>query len=184
MSGQTLQAVDITSDDKDLAEKLNRIIDKLKKAPEGPVIAKFEADTELVQGFLTKARIRQFTLDIDEPPQLCGTDKGPNPVELVLAALGTCQEIVYAAYAAVLGIPLDSIRITVRGHLDARGLFNIAPVPSGFTDIDYEVDIKSPADRIRIKELADIVNAHCPVLDTLQRPINVNFSVRLNNERL
>jgi putative redox protein len=184
MSEQTLQAVEIISDDKALAEKLNRIIDKLKKVPEGPAIAEFKTDTELVRGFLTKAQIRQFTLDVDEPPQLCGTDKGPNPAELVLAALGTCQEIVYAAYAAVIGIHLDSVKITVKGRLDARGLFNIAPVPSGFTDIDYEVDIKSPAGRGKIKELAEIVNAHCPVLDTLQRPVNVNFSVLLNDERL
>jgi uncharacterized OsmC-like protein len=184
MSVQASQAVEILSDNKALAEKLNWIVEKLKNAPEGSTIAEFKADTELVNGFLTKAQIRQFTLDIDEPPQLGGTDKGPNPVELVLAALGTCQEIVYAAYAAVLGIPLNSIKITVKGHLDARGLFNIAPVPSGLTGIDYEVDIKSPAEPNKIKELAEIVNAHCPVLDTLQRPINVNFSVRLNDEQI
>jgi uncharacterized OsmC-like protein len=184
MSEQTLQAVEVASDNKSLTERLNRIIDKLKNATEAPAVTEFEAKTELVRGFLTRAQIRQFTLYVDEPPQLCGTDKGPNPVELVLVALGTCQEIVYAAYAAVLGIPLDSIRITVKGCLDARGLFNIAPVPSGFTDIYYEVNIKSPADRNRIKDLVDIVNAHCPVLDTLQRPVNVNFSVLLNDERV
>jgi putative redox protein len=79
----------------------------------------------------------------------------------VLAALGTCQETVYAAYASVLGIPLDSVKINVKRNLDARGLFNIADVPSGFLNIDYEVEIKSPADQNRIKQLVDIVNANC-----------------------
>lgn len=178
------QTVEIISDSKSLADKLLQIIDKLKKSPDTPANVEFGAHTELVEGFLTKAQIRQFTLDIDEPPQLGGTDKGPNPVELVLAALGTCQEIVYAAYAAVLGIPLDSLKITVKGYLDARGLFGIAPVPSGFSEIEYEVDIKSPAEPARIKELADTVNAHCPVLDTLQRPIDVKWSLRLNNKQI
>ncbi len=114
------QTVEIVSDSKSLADKLLQIIDKLKKSPQIPANnVEFDAHTELVEGFLTKAQIRQFTLYIDEPPQLGGTDKGPNPVELVLAALGTCQEIVYAAYAAVLGIPLDSVKITVKGRLDA-----------------------------------------------------------------
>lgn len=184
MSERTLQAIEVVADNKSLAERLNHIIGKLKNAPETPAVAEFEAKTELVGGFLTRAQIRQFNLYVDEPPKLLGTDKGPNPVELVLAALGTCQEIVYAAYAAVLGIPIDSIRISVKGRLDLRGLFNVAPVPSGFMDIYYEVNIKSPADRNRIRDLADMVNAHCPVLDTLQRPINVNFSVLLNDERV
>jgi uncharacterized OsmC-like protein len=61
---------------------------------------------------------------------------------------------------------------------------NIAQVPSGFLEVDYEVDIKSPADRSKIKEFVDIVNAHCPLLDTLQRPINVGCNVYLNNESL
>ena len=34
---------------------------------------------------------------------------GPNPVEIVLAALGTCQEITYRAYATALGIPLERV---------------------------------------------------------------------------
>jgi len=141
-------------------------------------------DTELVNGYLTKAQIRQFTLDIDEKPGMGGTDSGPNPLEIVLAALGTCQEIVYAMYAAGMGIPLDSVKINVRGCIDARGLFDIAQVPSGFLKVDYEADIKSPADQSRIKELVDVVNAHCPLLDTLQRPINVNGTISLNDEPL
>jgi len=87
-------------------------------------------------------------------------------------------------YAAGLGIPLDSIKINVKGRIDARGFFNVAQVPSGFLEVDYEVDIRSPTDRSKIKELVDVVNTHCPLLDTLQRPINVNGSVRLNDELL
>jgi uncharacterized OsmC-like protein len=102
----------------------------------------------------------------------------------ILAALGTYQEIVYAMYAAGMGIPLDSVKIGVKGCIDARGFFNIAQIPSGFLKIDCEVNIKSPADRIRIKELVDIVNAHCPLLDTLQRLVNVNGIINLNGESL
>jgi putative redox protein len=36
---------------------------------------------------------------------LVGTDKAPNPVEYVLAALGACQEITYRLYAAASEFP-------------------------------------------------------------------------------
>jgi uncharacterized OsmC-like protein len=45
--------------------------------------------------FAVCSQIRGFKTTIDEPLELGGTDSGPNPVELLLAALGGCQEIVY-----------------------------------------------------------------------------------------
>jgi uncharacterized OsmC-like protein len=184
MSAETLETVEIDPDSKALLEKLNRIIDKLKNAPPGSKIAEFKTDTELVKGLLTKAQIRHFTLDVDESSGLGGTDKGPNPVELILAALGTCQEIIYVLHATLMEIGLDSLKITVSGHLDGRGLLNVADVPSGFMDIHYQVDITSQADPNNIRQLINVVNAHWPVLDTLRRPINVNCAVRLNGEPL
>lgn len=184
MSTQLVQNVEVNSDSRALAEKLNEVVGALKQKADKPAVAEFSAATELVEGFQTKANIRQFTVDVDEPPALFGTDTGPNPVELVLGALGTCQEIVYAAYAAVLGIPIDSLRINVRGNLDLRGFLNVAEVPAGFADVDYEVDIKSPAPSERIRQLAELVNAHCPVLDTIQRPVPVSFSVVHNDAKI
>lgn len=47
---------------------------------------------------------------VDEPPALGGSDPGPNPVELVLAALRTCREITSRAYATALGGPSTASR--------------------------------------------------------------------------
>ena len=48
----------------------------------------FSVDSRQVENLRSEARIRQFALTVDEPPTLGGSDAGPNPVELVLAALG------------------------------------------------------------------------------------------------
>jgi Predicted redox protein, regulator of disulfide bond formation len=84
--------------------------------------ATFAADSRQVDGLRSETKIRQFSLTIDEPPNLGGTDTGPNPVELVLAALATCQEITYRAYATALGIPLESVSVKLEGALDPARL--------------------------------------------------------------
>jgi hypothetical protein len=80
--------------------------------------AAFSVDSRQVEGLRSETKIRQFSLTIDEPPTLGGSDAGPNPVELVLAALATCQEITYRAYATALGIPLESVSVKLDGALD------------------------------------------------------------------
>lgn len=167
-----------------LRDALLATVEQLQKAAPDTARAVFTARTELIERVQTKAYIRQFCLDVDEPPSLGGTDQGPNPVELVLAALGTCQEIVYAAYSAVLGIPLDSVRVTVRGTLDPRGLFGVAEVPAGFTDIRCEVELVSPAATEDVTRLTEIVEARCPVLDILSRPVPVRTTIALNGRDL
>ncbi len=144
----------------------------------------FAAHTALVEDFRTRASIRQFDLTVDEPEELGGSDAGPNPVELVLAALGTCQEIVYAAYATVLGVELESLEVEVEGRLDPRGFFGVADVDPGFSEISYRVRIESPAEPERVEKLVRAVEEHCPVLDILKRPVRTAGGVELNGEPL
>src|SRR5215217_5674208 len=108
-----------------LAATIRTIRSDWSQLAEAP-IATFVSETRLVDGFQTSADVRQFGLTVDEPPTLGGTDRGPTPVELVLTALGTCQEIVYATYARVLGIPVDGVSVRVEGRLDPRGFFGAA----------------------------------------------------------
>lgn len=144
----------------------------------------FAAHTELVEGLRTRASVRQFNLTVDEPEELGGTDAGPNPVELVLAALGTCQEIVYAAHATVLGVELKSLEVEVEGRLDPRGFFGVADVAPGFDEVSYRVRIESPAEPERVEKLVRAVEEHCSVLDILKRPVRTAGGVELNGEPL
>ena len=115
---------------------------------------------------------------MDEPEILGGTDTGPNPVELVLGALATCQEITYKAYAVALGIPLDSVSVKIEGNLDLRGFFAVKEgVRAGFQDIRGTVHLKSSASDADLARLKEIVDAHCPVLDILRAPVPVTLDL-------
>ena len=69
--------------------------------------------------------ITQHKLTVDEPQSLGTADGGPNAVELTFGAPGSCQEITNRACALALGIPLESVSVTVEGEIDLRGLFTV-----------------------------------------------------------
>lgn len=141
-------------------------------------VATFAADSRQVEGLRSETKIRQFSLTVDEPESLGGTDTGPNPVELVLGALATCQEITYRAYATALGIPLESVSVKVEGVLDLRGFFAVKDgVRSGFQNVRGTVQLKSSASQADLVKLKQVVDAHCPVLDILQSPVPVQLDL-------
>ena len=123
--------------------------------------------------------MRDFApLDIDEPPALGGTDQGPNPVEVILAALGSCQEITYRAYATALDIPLAGVSVKLEGDLDLCGFLAVDDsVRPGYLAVRANITLESSASEEQISNLVAAVNAHCPVLDILQNPTPVEIDV-------
>ena len=82
-------------------------------------------------------------------------------------------------------VPLESVKCNLRGYLDLRGLFAMDPnVPSGYQKIVYETVLESPADTETLKKLIEMVETHCPVLDTVQRPVEVSGSVMVNGRAI
>ncbi|MGD9783255.1 MAG: OsmC family protein [Hyphomicrobiaceae bacterium] len=169
----------------DVKSALLKTIESLQNNPNASKVI-FRAETELVENVRCKASVRNFPpLFTDEPPELAGGDTGMNPVELILAALGTCQEVMYSAYASVMGIPLESVKCNLKGNLDLKGLFGLDPnVPAGYSRISYETILNSSAPSDQLRQLAQTVESHCPVLDTLQRPIEVVGKVTANGQPL
>ena len=121
-----------------------------------------------------KLTARDHVLEVDEPEVLAGADAHANPVEYALAALASCQAITYRFWAAKLGIELEGLEITAEGDLDLQGFFGLDEgVRPGFTGIRLDVTPLGPETAERYRELADAVDAHCPVLDLFVNPTAV-----------
>jgi uncharacterized OsmC-like protein len=126
----------------------------------------FKTEGSLVGPTHVKLVSRNHVLEVDEPDVLAGTDKFANPVEYALASLASCQAITYRFWAAKLGIALDGVEVAAEGDLDLHGLFGLDDkVRPGFTGIRLDVTPLGPESAERYHELADAVDAHCPVLD-------------------
>jgi uncharacterized OsmC-like protein len=167
-----------------MSEQLKKAIGALTATvKENPQAAKavFRATTvSSIEGFTTTSRVRGFHLLLDEPKDLGGNDTGPNPVEAVLAALGSCQAIVYRAYAAALGLRIDRVEVETKGHLDLHGFLGLGDVRAGFDRVEFATRIVSPEPEGRIRELARLVEEHCPVLDTLRSTVEVTGTVEVS----
>ena len=140
--------------------------------------ASFTSASRLGERFRSEVRLRGHALTVDEPHGIGGTDAGPTPIELVLAALGSCQEITYRAFATALGIPLAGVAVTVEGDIDFRGFFAIDPsIRPGFERLRVRVQLTSDAGAADLQRLTEAVNRHCPVLDMLSTPVPTELTV-------
>ncbi len=134
----------------------------------------FRAEGTLVGPTRVALTARDHAIEVDEPEVLAGADEHANPVEYALASLASCQAITYRFWAAKLGIQLDGIEVAAEGDLDLHGFFGLDGTRPGFTGIRLDVTPLGPEPPERYRELADAVDAHCPVLDLFVNPTAVD----------
>lgn len=130
-------------------------------------LTKIQAKAVLKENVLVEAEARGHKVIIDEPVQLGGTDKGMNPVELLLSALGACQAIVARTYAEKFEIDLQSFSVELEGELDIDGFKGVEGVRPGFQKIVPVFHIETNAPEERVQAFKDYIEAHCPVGDTI-----------------
>lgn len=150
---------------------------------------KYYVNTKWEGGTLCKNQIRRaHKLLVDEPPAFGGDDLSASPVELVLAALGSCQIIMFSALAATRGIQLEELEVTLKARLNVRGLLGIKEdkktVHPGFSNIKCETKITSSESNEIIRQLVEDVEKQCPVMDMLTRPMSVEGIAQVNGELL
>ncbi|MHA1132413.1 MAG: OsmC family protein, partial [Candidatus Helarchaeota archaeon] len=87
------------------------------------------------------------------PPGLGGEDKGPSPLLLTLAALGSCVGTILKFWAAKDNIKIDNIDISMRGNINLCGIFGIGGHKAAFSGLKPVVRITTSEDENTIKNL-------------------------------
>jgi uncharacterized OsmC-like protein len=104
-----------------------------------------------------------FTIRVDEPRELCGTDLHANPQEVLLSAVNACMMVGYSAVAALMGIRLRRLEIDLEGDIDLRGFLGIdAEVRPGYDGLRQTVFLEADAPREQLERLHEVVKATSP----------------------
>ena len=163
-----------------LKEIVSRRIALFKKKPEA-AIYKPKVSSKHIYGLYTETSVRDHTVVSDYAGPAGGTDKAPNPIELLLSAFAACVEAAFYEFALHRGITVNSLSVEIEGTLDLRGLFMVDDsTRPGFQDLNYVFNIESPDDEQEVRKLAEEVIVHCPVVDSLINPVSVNGSIHVS----
>ncbi|HEC93713.1 MAG TPA: OsmC family peroxiredoxin [Candidatus Atribacteria bacterium] len=143
-------------------------------------IRTYKAKTKWIEGNKAETEIREFRVGIDEPVELRGTNTAPNPVELLLAALGGCVVLTYRAYAKKYGIEIENLVVNLEGDMIRGGWVDEnRKERKAFKEIRYEVKIKTKASAEKVNQLHKLVEEKCPVTDMLVNPTEVKGIVSI-----
>ena len=165
------------------AQVLGTVVETIKNQPEMAKVT-FQVKTQwqsgdgfkitstgknFKMGSQTLERQEAFTVISDFPREMGGMSKDPTVCEICMATIGTCISQTIVAFATMMGIQLDSIRIDTEGDVDIRGLTGVSDkVRPGAQEFRLNVHLDSKtASKEQLEKLYELGKRFSPAVDTL-----------------
>ncbi len=124
-------------------------------------------------GFANRIASGRHRLRADEPASLGGTDTGPSPYELLLAALGACKSMTLRMYADRKGWPLEGVEVRLaHSKVHAKDCAECETKEGKIDRIEVGIEVEGPLDEEQRRRLLEIAD-RCPVHRTLVSEIEI-----------
>lgn len=168
----------------DAAQKpaVEKSMQELESAGAAQAATTNKAVVTLVANQHSIAVTRGFTVVQDEPASVAGGARGPTPTDYFMAALGTCQNVVFVRYAALERLAIEALETTVTGTWDRRGLYGIGGVDPGFQEITLETRVRTSAPGDKVAEVARRTRRGCPIFATLRKETALTVRLIVNGQ--
>jgi uncharacterized OsmC-like protein len=152
----------------------------LTEHPEAARSTDSAATATVVEGLVVRTTSADGkVLTTDMVPSVGGTATAPSPGWLLRAAEASCVATLIAMRAAMLGIDLETLEVTVDSESDDRGLLGIDDgVPAG--PLSGRVSVRLVAEGVDAAILGDVARwgvKHCPVCDAVERAVPMSLEV-------
>ena len=166
------------------AEQIRRAVEaaraKLHLHPEDAQSTDTSATAQLVDGLLVRVSgPRGASITTGMGASVGGTGTAPSPGWYLRAAEASCVTTLIAMRAAMLGVALDTLEVTVDSISDDRGMLGSDDqVPPG--PLSSRISVRVLAEGVAPATLGEISQwgfAHSPVFDALTRPVSVSTQV-------
>lgn len=119
------------------------------------------------EGLHHEVFVGSHRLSADEPPHLGGSDRGPNPYDLLLASLGACTAMTVTMYAQRKNIPLQGVTTRLRhSRIHADDCASCETDRGKIDSIELSIELDGPLNDEQRSTLLDIAHK-CPVHRTL-----------------
>ena len=139
---------------------------------EGEVIVRGDAT-----GFVQEIASGRHRLTADEPVAVGGTNAGPTPYDLLLAALGSCTSMTVAMYARRKKWPLESVTVRLRhSRVHATDCAECETKDGHIDRIDREIEVTGDLSEEQRRRLVEIAEK-CPVHRTLKSEIMIRTRI-------
>ncbi|RAJ14555.1 OsmC family protein [Olleya aquimaris] len=123
-------------------------------------------------------KTRHFTLIVDEPEALGGTDEDANPVEYILAGFAGCVNVVGHLVAKELGFTINKLNIEVSGEINPNKFLGASDTDRArFKSIQLNLIPETDASIETLAKWLEIVEVRCPVRDNLSNKTPIKISV-------
>lgn len=140
----------------------------------------FRTTTTWEDAARARTTARSFSIETDEPAPLGGSDRAVDPMELLLASLGTCLSIGWVTQAAKRGVDFRNLAIEVDGDYDLRGYLALdEQVRPGFGAIRYTVRVDSDAPAEVLDEIRKAAEQTSPMFDNIRNGAPIEVEVAL-----
>ena len=129
-------------------------------------------------GFLTEILVNRHSLVADEPLAAGGTDQGPTPFDLLVAALGACTAMTLRMYADRKQWPLEAATVRLKHAKIHAADCEACEIREGLLDrIEREIEIEGPLDGDQKQRLLQIAD-RCPVHKTLTSEVEIKTRLK------
>jgi len=125
------------------------------------------------RGFAHEVAVGPHRLAADEPAVAGGTDTGPSPYDLLLAALGSCTSMTLGLYARRKQWPLEAVTVTLRhSKIHAADCESCETTEGRLDRIERDLELAGPLSEEQRARLLEIANK-CPVHRTLTSEVDI-----------
>jgi putative redox protein len=129
------------------------------------------------EGFAQEITAGRHRLIADEPMAAGGSDRGPGPYELLLAALGACTSMTIALYARRKGWPLTGVTVRLRhSRIHADDCAECETKQGMLDRIERQIAVTGELTEEQRAKVIEIANK-CPVHRTLTSEINIRTTL-------